>query len=75
MSFNDFKENKLFIVKNGSGFSGITFANTLESYKCTSTYENKNKYSSIDYNTILLITYDHWNTLKCLIVCLISWYI
>ena len=67
MSFNNFKENKLFTVKNRSRFSGTTFADTIESYEGTNTYESE-KYSLIDYNTILLISYDHLNALKCLIV-------
>ena len=41
MSFNNFKENKLFTVKNRSHFSGITFADTIESYKGTNTYGSK----------------------------------
>ena len=67
MSFNNFKENKWFTVKNQSRFSGITSADTTESYKGTNTYGSKNRCSSTDYNTILLITYNHLNALNCLI--------
>ena len=57
MSVNNFKEkNKLFTVQNRSCFSGITFADTIESYKGTNTYESKNIYinSIVKYSNIFL---------------------
>ena len=63
-----FKASELFTMKNRSRFSGITFADTTELYKGTSIHESKNKCSSIEYNTILQITYDHLNALKYLTV-------
>ena len=74
MSFNNFKENKCFTVKNWSRFAGITSPGTIESYKGTNSYESKNKYSSVDCHTILLTAYNSLNTLKYLIR-YISWHI
>ena len=64
MSFNDFKENKCFTVKNWSRFAGITSSGTIESYKGTNSYESKNKYSSVDcllYFWLLTTAWIHWS--------------